>query len=140
MTIAGTVAPGEDLGRSVFSSRNRNRARRGKTPHHVFLEREGKADISVDRLTCAPEIEMAEIADRVAANRGATFYGWAVVVTEHVRANGRRVVATPRPDNSYHADIVLPALAAEDREEQKRHAQELADASTWRERPGRGRP
>ena len=140
MTVAGEIAPEEDLGRGVFSSRNRDRARRGKTPHHVFLEREGRVEISVDRLSCAPEIEMVEIADRVAANRNATFYGWGVVVEERARANGRRAIATPQPDNPYHADIVLPDSAAEDREEQKRHAQELADASTWRERPGLGRP
>ena len=140
MTIAGGVAPGEDLGRGVFSSRNRDRARRGKTPHHVFLEREGRVEISVDRLSCAPGIEVAEIADRVAANRDATFYGWAVVIEEHARASGRRAIATPQSENPHHADIVLPAPAAEDREEQKRHAQELSDASTWKERPDRGRP
>ena len=32
------------------------------------------------------------------------------------------------------ADIVLPDTAAEDREEQKQHAQELADAATWLDR------
>jgi len=140
VTITGEIAAGEHLGRSVFSSRNRSRARRGKTPHHVFLERGGEIEISVDRLDIAPAIEATEIADHVAANRSATFYGWAVVVEERARANGRRAVATPQPGNPYHADIVLPALAAEDREEQKRHAQELADVSTWRERPGPGGP
>ena len=140
MTTAGEVVAGEHLGRGVFSSRNRNRARRGRTPHHVFLERGGEIEISVDRLDIAPEIEATDIADHVAANRSATFYGWAVVAEERARANGRRAVATPQPGNPYHAYIVLPALAAEDREEQKHHAQELADASTWRERPGPGRP
>ena len=138
MTVPSAIGPGEDLGRGVFSSRNCGRARRGKTPHHVFLEREGTIEISVDRLKHASEVEMSGIADRVAANRNATFYGWAVVVEDRARANGRGVIASPRPDNPYHADIILPALAAEDREEQKRHAQELADASTWRERPERG--
>ena len=138
MTVPSAIGSGEDLGRSVFSSKNRDRARRGKAPHHVFLEREGTLEISVDRLNYAPEIEMSEIAERVAANRNATFYGWAVVVEDSACANERGAIATPRPDNPYHADIVLPAPAAEDREEQKRHAQELADASTWRERPERG--
>lgn len=138
MTAPRAIGPGEDLGRGVFSSRNRDRARRGKTPHHVFLEREGTIEVSVDRLNFAPETEMSGIADRVAANRNATFYGWAVVVEDRARANGRGAIASPITDNPYHADIILPAPAAEDREEQKRHAQELADASTWRGRPERG--
>ena len=138
--LAGEIDSAEDLGRSVFSSRDRDRARRGKTPHHMFLEREGEVEISVDRLNYAPEVGMAKIADHVAANRNATFYGWAVVVEELARANGRRAIATPKPNNPYHADIVLPAPVAEAREEQKRHAQELADGSTYRERPGPVQP
>ena len=140
MTIADDIAPAEHLGRGVFSSRNRDRSRRGKTPHHVFLVRQGETEISVDRLDRASATVAVEIAEQVAANRNASFHGWAVIVAELAGANGRRAIATPRPGNPYHADIVLPALAAEDREEQKRHAQELADGSTWRERPGRLRP
>ena len=53
--------------------------------------------------------------------------------SEDAAGNGRRVVASPILDqNPYHADIVLPSVVAEDREEQKRHAQELADMSRWR--------
>ena len=125
----------ENLGRRVFSSRNRDRARRTRAPHHVFLEREGTREISVDRLDPAPPAEAAATAVRAANNRGATFYGWAVVVARNAGADGRHVRASAKPDNPYHADIVLPDLAAEDREEQKRHAQELADSSSWRERP-----
>ena len=123
MTIPGEITAGEHLGRGVFSSRNRSRARRGKTPHHVFLERGGEIEISVDRLDIAPAIEATEIADHVAVNRNATFYGWAVVVEERARANGRGAVATPQPGNPYHADIVLPAVAAE--EDQKRERARL---------------
>ena len=78
---------------------------------------------------------MVVIADKNAASRGATFYGWAVVSAQKAAAGGRRVKASPKLDNPYHADIVLPDLAREDREEQIRHAQELADSSGWRERP-----
>lgn len=97
MTITGEIAAGEHLGRGVFSSRNRSRARRGKTPHHVFLERGGEIEISVDRLDIAPAIEATEIADHVAANRSATFYGWAVVVEERARAMdaGRSQLRSP---------------------------------------------
>ena len=37
--------------------------------------------------------------------------------------------------SDYHADIVLPDKAADEREEQKQHAQELADAAQWLPRP-----
>ena len=138
MTVGDDIAPHENLGRGVFSSRNRDRARRAKVPHHIFLEKQGVVRVSVDRLDNAPSTEAVEIAGRVAAARKATFYGWALVTAKHARANRRQVIATPRLDNPYHADIVLPALAAEDHEEQIRHAQELADGSSWRERPASG--
>ncbi len=57
-------------------------------------------------------ITATAIADETAAARDATFYGWAVVSV------------IPDNGNPYHADIILPELAGEDREEQKRHAQE----------------
>ena len=103
---------------------------RARVPHHVFLEREGITEISVDRLDPAPPAEAVASAARIANDRGATFYGWAVVVARNAGANGRHVRTSAKPDNPYHADIVLPDLAAEDREEQKRHAQELADSSS----------
>ena len=134
MTDGSDIAPGESLGRGVFSGRHRDRAGRARVPHHVFLERRGEARLSVDRLDLAPPEEAIEIAERVAAGRRATFYGWAVVAADRAAANGRRVAATPLPDNPYHADVVLPDIAVEDREEQKRHAQEPADASIWRPR------
>ena len=140
MTVSEHIEAQENLGRGVFSSRNRDRARRARVPHHVFLEREGRTTISVDRLDLAPLAEAAATALRVAHDRGATFYGWAVVTARKAGADGRHVRASAQPDNPYHADIVLPDLAAEDREEQKRHAQELADVSSWREHPSAPAP
>lgn len=133
MTIPNEVGAKENLGRGVFSSSRRDRARRGNIPFHTFLERLGKQEISVDRLDYAPEIEAIKIANDVAAARNAEFYGWAVVVAELVRTNGRVVNATPREGNPYHADIVLPSPADQDREEQKQHAKDLADMAEWRE-------
>ena len=133
--VSDHIGEREHLGRGVFSSRHRDRARRTRVPHHVFLEREGITEISVDRVDSAPPAEASVAATRIANDRGATFYGWAVVMAHKASANGRQVRASAKPNNPYHADIVLPDLAAEDREEQKRHAQELADASSWRERP-----
>ena len=145
MTVSDRIGERENLGRGVFSSKHRDRARRTRIPHHVFLERAGIIEISVDRLDLAPPAEAAATAVRIANERGPTvsFHGWAVVMAHEAGANGRQVRASAKPDNPYHADIVLPDLVAEDREEQKRHAQELADGSSWREHPsasGVGRP
>lgn len=91
--------------------------------------------LSVDRLSVAPPDEATEIAEAVAVKRNATFYGWAFLTASSARENEREAIASPKENNPYHADIVLPQAAVEDREEQKRHALELADASSWRERP-----
>ncbi len=125
----------EELGRGVFSSKNAKRAKRSRVPAHVFLEKLGEPKISVDRLSVAPLDAVVKVAERVAVGRGASFYGWAIVIAKRIRENRREVVATPLPDNPYHADILLPETAADDREEQQRHAQELADASRWKDRP-----
>ncbi len=134
MTVGDDIGLGENLGRDIFSSSQARRAGRGRILINVFLEREGEPLLSVDRLDLASPGEAAEIADRVAAARSRTFYGWAVVAAEAAASNDRQVIASPRLDNPYHADIVLPDPAVEDREEQKRHAQELADEAIWRDR------
>lgn len=134
MTIPDDIAPQEDLGRGVFSSQEKKRAERSQVSLQVFLEKEGEADISVDRLDYPTPQEVAAIGERAAFARGRTFYGWAVVTAEDAGTNQRQVRATPLKDNPYHADIVLPDIAGEDREEQKRHAQELRDVSRWRSR------
>ncbi len=129
----------ETLGRGVFSSKQARQAKNGAVPRRVFLERHGEVSISVDRLDFAEPEEMATLGDKVAVGRSVdrtvSFYGWAVIVAEDAGSSERRVVYTPQPDNPYHTDIILPDSAAEDRDEQTRHAQELADASRWRERP-----
>ncbi len=135
MKVPNNIAMEEELGRDVFSKRKAKRAQRSGARLNVFLEKLGETDISVDRLSVAPPDEAIAIADNVALERNKIFYGWAVVTTEEVSSNQRQVIASPLPTNPYHADIVLPSVAAEDREEQKRHAQELADASRWRDRP-----
>ena len=74
------------------------------------------------------------IADRTVAAQGATLYGWAALTVEWIRTDGRQVVASPLCNNPYHADIILPNLASCDREEQKRHAHQLADEVGWHKR------
>ena len=134
--IPADIGPDEDLGRGVFSSGHAKRARRSRVPHHVFLEKEGEIKISVDRLSIAPSYTALALAENTAASRNASFCGWAAVVAHQAETNGRRLVSSPIPthNNPYHADIILPDSAEEDREEQKRHAQELADYSRWIEK------
>lgn len=136
MTGTDDVAPDECLGRRVFSNRDRNRAKREKTPLKVFLEKEGTRTISTDRVDVVNPDVIAAIADKSAANRSGPFRGWAVVSRQNACKRGRHVCASPLPDNPYHADIVLPEAAALDPDEQEVHAQELARCSKWRERPG----
>ena len=137
MDIPESIDPSEELGRGVSSSRIARRARRPnfQVPFNVFLPPRGERGISVDRLSVAPYNEAVAIADIRDAARDRIFYGWAVTTAIVATDNGRRIVASPIPDvNPYHADIVLPENAAHDREEQKRHAQELADASRWNDK------
>ena len=129
------IGQDEELGRGVFSRSTAKRAERS-VPKSVFLEKKGEPKLSVDRLSVAPVDEAVEIAEGVASNRtNATFCGWAFLTSSSARENGREALASPLESNPYHADIVLPEAAVEDPEEQKRHAQDLADASRWRERP-----
>lgn len=133
MEVSSVISPEEELGRSVFSRRSAARARRSRVPFKEFLEKPTRIDISVDRLSVAPSDQAVAVARKVGEARGATFYGWAVVPVTHAEGSGRYVSASPIGGNPYHANICLPETAAEDREEQKRHAQELADASCWRD-------
>ena len=127
------IAADEELGRRVSSERNARRAQRSRVPFHEFLAAAGETRIYVDRLAIAPPDEAVAIAENRDRARNRAFYGWAVLSASDAGGNGRRVAASPVPgENPYHADIALPQSAAKDREEQKRHAQELADSSHWR--------
>lgn len=128
------VEPSEDLGRGVFSGKKARRSR-SSVPHTVFLERAGNPTISVDRLSVASLADAADHMRDVALAGAKSFYGWAVVTAGLAASSGRRVSATPQPDNPFHADIELPDPAQEEREEQIRHARELADASRWKPAP-----
>ena len=115
MSVRDAIAPDEDLGRGVFSSKQARRARRSGVRLNVFLERPGQLRISVDRLSLAPMTVAGAMAESVAAARGARFHGWAAITADAAGANGRRVLPTPLPANPYHADIMLPEVAAHDR-------------------------
>ena len=127
----------ENLGRGVFSGRDAKKACRNSFPVSIFLEKEGVIEISVDRLDLAPHSVIAEIGDKIAKERDENrkFYGWAVVKAENACDKGRKVLPTPTPKNPYHADIILPEEAKQDREIQKQHALSLAENSKWLKRP-----
>ncbi len=95
--------------------------------------------VSVDRMDHASRNEMAAIAIERGQGRGkegAEFYGWAILQVREARGNGRTVEASPLESNRYHADIHLNlSNDAERRDEQKRHALELAVRASWEEVP-----
>ena len=131
------IGADEELGRTVISRRRSSRARRGQIDMDIFLEREDAESISVDRMEHAPIRELTAGAGERGRNRQPpqAFYGWAVLTAEHAGRSGRTVVATPRPENPCHADIVLNVTGDERRRQQKQHAIELAAHSQWLESP-----
>ena len=131
------IGAAEDLGRGIYSRGLARQAGRSHIRLNAFLERPGVRTLSVDRLSIAPVGDAVALAAEVGRERGRSFHGWAVVKARAANRNGRSVVASPQPErnNPYHADIVLPADAVEDRLRQKEHAQQLADQAVWRARP-----
>jgi hypothetical protein len=138
------LADAERLGRGIFSSSQVNQTLRLKkagkpgVPIAVFEERPNVETLSVDRLDHAPLDTMLKIGDRNARLRGPTrsFYGWATVTVLLASEMGRHVEATPRLDNSYHADIFLPLPDGEERLAAAReHAHDLALKADYLPRP-----
>ena len=97
----------------------------------LFLEKPNEVIISIDRPDIARPGEALKIARNVAKERCRKFYGRAVVGASRARESGRKTVPSPQAKNRLHADIVLPDRVREDRDEQKRHAKDLADCATW---------
>lgn len=135
MNVAGQIEPGEDLGRRFYSRSSAKRARRSRVPHREFLPRKDSIDISIDRLSVADKAgaDMASIARAEGVSRDGPFCGWAFVANSIAGRSDRKTIASPTSSNPYHGDIVLPEMARDDKDERTRHAQELADASQWRE-------
>ncbi|MCH7888100.1 MAG: hypothetical protein IIA00_02355 [Proteobacteria bacterium] len=131
------LIPSELLGRGVFSEkRARKASTRGIIAHNEFLESIDRDNLSVDRLGFAPDLEMAEIADRNAAGRRQTFFGWAVVTVQQASEMERRVEPAPLLDNRYHALIVLNLpTGVERRDVAREHALNLAKHATYQPRP-----
>lgn len=124
------------LGREMFSKRRVRKAERGLIDPSIFEPPRDKDTLSVDRLDLAPDEKMAEIGDMNGSSQGKPFFGWAQVIVRNARARGREVLASPRLDNPYHADIVLPLPDGEERRDAERqHALNLAKNASFRPRP-----
>ena len=150
---SGTNIPASGrVGRGVFTGKEQRKARNGRVPSSVFFDSPASGAISVHRLTSRPgeipaadsglasDETMAEIGDRDAAERGAkdgttrTFYGWGELSVQDAAEDGRKVIASPLPENPWHADIILPAADVGDKA-RRRHAENLAARAIWRPRP-----
>lgn len=132
------ISDTDELGREVFSSREAKDARRDIILPKIFMGNEEDDSLSVDRLNHTSDEKMAQIGDRNSELRGPnrSFYGWATVTAEVASSDGRSVRETPQLENPYHADIDLNlATNVDRREQQNAHANALAAAASWRERP-----
>ena len=136
----GPVGDWEELGRRIFSRSAAKDAARNRIPFHIFLEKIGIKDLSVDRLTVAETEQegMAEVvADALQAaasreNPPNVFCGWAVVNAEAVKGTGGLAKESPLPNNRYHADVIFPEASMESEDAQKGYATTLAGMSCWK--------
>ena len=127
----------DSVGRAVFQSNQWKKVRRndGEMPMDVFLDSKSRNKISVHILGDGLK-DVAQRCDDIAKQRGVnrSFYGWAEVAVAVAEQHGRAVVASPTPDDRWHADIVLPC-APDDKVERERHAIILAAHAVCRPRP-----
>ena len=129
------------VGRAVFQSNQWRKMLRGAgrtppdMPPEVFLDGKSLNKISVDILGGNHE-EVARRCDDIAKQRGAnrSFYGWAEVSVACASEDGRTVLASPIPEDRWHADIVLPC-EPNDTDEREWHAEELAANAVCCPRP-----
>ena len=136
-SIPNTIGGAEELGHGIYTSSEKKRAARGEIPHSVFHERV-KDEISVDRLTYAPDDVAESLGDQRAACMGTnrSFYGWAAMKASKAASSDRRVQASPLSDDSnpYHADISLPDIVNVCKAKHEFHTQELAESACWKAR------
>lgn len=120
--------------RAVKAYKNRFNRHKPGIPVSAFEPPRGTNELSVDRLGLASDEEMVRIAVATFRVSGRKFYGWFVLSVGDVLSvgtDGRQgcsVVGSPREDNMYHADIVMPVpLDADDRKDAIReYARDLA--------------
>ena len=106
------------------------------TSRQECSSRGGTNELSVDRVYDDNLPKVTNIAVAHDVGRGRSFYGWVVVTQDMAARNGRSIKASPREDNEFHADIVLPLEVVSDKEKRQQHASELATYARWQD-PGR---
>ena len=137
--VPDEIRQDENLGRSL-TGLYAHKAPRPRALRDAFLDKRSDS-LSVDRLDYASRSEMARIArDRERRREPPRdFAGWAVVDARRASRSGRRLSASPRERNPYHADIRLPDLDGRPepavRLLKKEHAVELAAHSRWEPAP-----
>ena len=148
--IRPRILDSDKVGRDVLSRNDRRLIMRGQAPPGLFLDNISPARLSVHRLApvpnrpppddrsdLAPDSVIAEISRRRAKAQTPerNFYGWAELSAADAARDGREVCLSPRPDNPWHADIVLPAEAEREERKREKHAMALSHSVEWRERP-----
>ena len=133
------MALAESLGRSVYSRRRANKARKAKPTPEEFLVRLDDDRISVDRMDHAERREMARLANirgQGRDNGSKDLQGWAILSVNDAATNGRTVEASPLQENQYHADICLDLPDSDERrDKQKEHSVDLAARASWEDPP-----
>jgi hypothetical protein len=125
----------EEVGRAVWDSKKAKKAASGVIVPKIFREKDGTRELSVDRVSHGGLLELAGLHDGERSDQ--SFHGWASLSVERASAMNRKVEADPiRPQNPYHAFIILPDAENEEFvEAQTQHALNLAMASRWLPRP-----
>lgn len=141
--LLGDIREEELLGRSIASTTEERKARRGVIIPRVFLDERPALSLSVDRMDHAPRSAMARIAEDRECRREPprSFRGWALVTAADASSAGRGVKVSPKDGNRYHSDICLNITERGPDNvlrRKKEHAQELASLSTWEAAPETG--
>lgn len=135
MVSAAATPTIESIGRRGYSRKDAERARRTGVPLNVFLPKRGETVISVDEIDQMTLPQVAQLANSASGSRSGSFRGWAMLAAVIADQRGRHVRRAPIAENLHHCEIQLPPSVATDRDEQKSHALELANASKWRDWP-----
>ena len=134
LVVVPPVNDRELLARAVVSNTEAKACRRGDVPASVFTYH-GQHEISVDRFDRMAPDEAVQHGKVIAWLRGSNrrFQGWALLTRPEVVDQECSCRASPRRDNFWHADILMPVDAAVDRGLHEDRASRLARHSTWRE-------
>ena len=119
--------------RARKSYRNQADSRRRCISKDVFMPPRDKTTLSVDALGVISDRKIAQIAIRQLARVHKEFYGWYVLTVSDIYKNGCTLRISPKEENRYHADIILPVdpKSKDYRDELKRIANDLATSALF---------